>query len=159
MPGSNSGTWGRFCDGLGSFIMVQYSVGPIITLHGQITARDYVDRLGNQVHPMIQTFRTMTQFSKMTAGTVQSKFEEHEGELQNLPWPAKLADLNITEPLWPVLETIVRNRFPRPTSLKQPEDVLQEWYRIQLETVQNLYKSIPQRIAAVLRAKGGPTSY
>jgi hypothetical protein len=31
------------------------SVGPIITLHGRITAREYVDRLGNQVHPMIQT--------------------------------------------------------------------------------------------------------
>jgi hypothetical protein len=54
MPGSNSETWGRFCEGLGSNIVVQYSVGPIITLHGRITAREYVDRLGNQVHPMIQ---------------------------------------------------------------------------------------------------------
>jgi hypothetical protein len=35
--------------------VVQYSVGPIITLHGRITAREYVDKLGNQVHPMIQT--------------------------------------------------------------------------------------------------------
>jgi hypothetical protein len=52
--GSNSETWGRFCDDLGSNIMVQYSVGPIITLHGRITAREYVDRLGNQVHPIIQ---------------------------------------------------------------------------------------------------------
>jgi hypothetical protein len=32
-----------------------YSVAPTITLHGRITARKYVDRLGNQVHPMIQT--------------------------------------------------------------------------------------------------------
>jgi hypothetical protein len=32
-----------------------YSVGPIITFHGRITAREYVDSLGNQVHPMIQT--------------------------------------------------------------------------------------------------------
>jgi hypothetical protein len=32
-----------------------YPVGPIITLHGRITARDYVSRLGNQVHHMIQT--------------------------------------------------------------------------------------------------------
>jgi hypothetical protein len=31
-----------------------HSVGPIITLHGRITAREYVDRLGNQVCPMIQ---------------------------------------------------------------------------------------------------------
>jgi hypothetical protein len=40
---------------LGSNIVVQYSAGPIITLHGRITAREYVDSLGNQVHPMIQT--------------------------------------------------------------------------------------------------------
>jgi hypothetical protein len=32
-----------------------YSVGPIIILHGRITAREYVDKLGNQVQPMIQT--------------------------------------------------------------------------------------------------------
>jgi transposase len=50
MPRSNSDTRGRFCDGLGSDIVVQRSVGPSITLHGQITAREYVDRLGNQVH-------------------------------------------------------------------------------------------------------------
>jgi hypothetical protein len=45
-------------------------------------------------------------------------------------------------------------RFPPPTSLKQSEDVLQEeWYKIPLETVQNLYESIPGRTAAVLEAK------
>jgi hypothetical protein len=49
----------RFCDGLGSNIMVPYSVGPIITPHGWITAREYVDWLSNEVHPMIQTFSKM----------------------------------------------------------------------------------------------------
>jgi hypothetical protein len=53
MPGSNSETRGSFSDGLGSNIVVQYSVGPIIGPHGQITAREYVDRLGNQALPMI----------------------------------------------------------------------------------------------------------
>jgi hypothetical protein len=32
-----------------------------------------------------------------TAGTVQSWHEEHEGELQHLPWPARSPDLNIIE--------------------------------------------------------------
>ena len=31
-----------------------YSAGPIITLNGWITANDYVDILGNQVHPVVQ---------------------------------------------------------------------------------------------------------
>jgi hypothetical protein len=54
MTGSISERRGRFCDGLDSNIVVQYS-DPIITLHGRITAREYVDRLGNEVHPMTQT--------------------------------------------------------------------------------------------------------
>jgi hypothetical protein len=68
--------------------------------------------------------------------------------------------LNITEPLWSVLETRAGNRFPPPASLKQHEDILQEeWYKIPIETVQNLYESIPRRTAAVLKAKDDPMPY
>jgi hypothetical protein len=49
----------------------------------------------------------------------------------------------------------VRNRSPPPTYLKQLEDALQEWYKIPLETVQNLCESIPSRTAAILKAKDG----
>jgi hypothetical protein len=53
----------------------------------------------------------------------------------------------------------VRNRFPPLTSLKQLDVLQEEWYKIPLETVQNLYHSIPTWTAAVLKAKGGPTPY
>jgi hypothetical protein len=88
-----------------SNILVQYSVGPIITLLGRITAREYVDRLGNQVYSMIQTlFLNDAVFQEgnapiHTAGTIQSWFEAHEGGLQHLHWPAQSTDLNIIEPL------------------------------------------------------------
>jgi hypothetical protein len=82
---------------------------------------------------------------------VRSWFEEDEGELQHLPWPP---DLKMTEPLWSVLESGVRNRFPPPTSLKQLEDVPQEeLYKIPLQTVRNLYEIIPRETASVLKAK------
>jgi hypothetical protein len=94
------------------------------------------------------------------AGNVQSWFEKHEGELPHLPWPAQSSDMNITELLWSVLETRVRNRFPPPTSLKQFEEVLQEeWYKIPLKTVQKLYEPIRRRTVVVLKAKGGPAAY
>jgi hypothetical protein len=42
----------------------------------------------------------------------------------------------------------------------QLDDVLQEeWYKIPLETVQDLYKSITRRIAAALKIKGGSPPY
>jgi hypothetical protein len=66
-----------------------------------------MDRLGNEVHPMIQTLFPNNDevFQKdsgpiHTAGTVQSWFEQHEGELQHLPWPVQSPDLSIIEPFW-----------------------------------------------------------
>jgi hypothetical protein len=95
-----------------------------------------------------------------SAGTLQSWFEEHEGELQHLPWPAQSPDLNIIQPLWSVLGTRVRNRFSLSSSLKQLENVFQEeWYKIPLVTVEHFYESIQRRIAAVMKTEGGPTSY
>jgi hypothetical protein len=159
IPGSNSEILGRFYDGLGSIIMVQYSVVSTLTPRGRITAREYVDRLGNQVHPMIQALflNNDTVFQDYnvqihTAGTIHLSSVEHAGELQH-PWLTQSSDLNIIEPLWSLLETRARNRPPPPTSLKQLGDVLhEEWYRIPLETNQNLYESIPRRIDAVLKA-------
>jgi hypothetical protein len=90
-----------------------------------MTAREYVDLLCNQVHPMIQTFPNNDAVFQEgsahihTAGTVQSWFGEHEGELQHLPWSPQSPDVNIIEPLWSVLETRVRNSFPPATSLRQ----------------------------------------
>jgi hypothetical protein len=108
-----------FCDGLGSNIVIQYSVGPIIILHGRITAREYMDMLGNQVHPMIQMLflNNDAVFQRQQCPHLHSwncsQFEEHEGKLQHLPQPAQSL----------VLKTSVRNRFPPPTSLQQLENV------------------------------------
>jgi hypothetical protein len=153
MPGFNGETRDMFCDGL-----VQYSVGPLLP---------FMAELHYQVHHMIQTFFPNNEAvfqddsaSILTAGTVQSWFEEHEGDVRHHSWLEQSPDLYITEPLWSVLETKVKNRFPTPTSLKQLEDVLQEkWFKVPLETVQNLYEYIPSRSVAVLKTKGGPTPH
>jgi hypothetical protein len=143
------------------------SAGRLITLNGQITAVDYVDILGSQVHPAVQILfpnnDAVFQHDNLpihTARIVQSWFEEHEDALQQLPWPAQPPDLNITELLWSVLESRVRGRLPPPSPLKQPDDVLhEERYNIVLHTVQNLDGSTARRIQAVLQTNGGPTPY
>jgi hypothetical protein len=78
---------GGACDGLGSNIVIQYSVGFIITLHGRITAREFADRLVNQMPPGIETFPKNDAVPQdesdgiHTAGTVQSWFEKQDSEL------------------------------------------------------------------------------
>jgi hypothetical protein len=126
--------------------------------------REYVDRLGNQVHPMIQTLfpnndklfqdnsPPFTQLELFSHGLKSMKVN-----FQHLPWPAQPPDLNIIEPLWSVLEIRVRNGFPPPKPLGSV--LKEEWYKILLETVQNLHEFIPRRIAAVLKEKGGPAPY
>ena len=62
--------------------------GPIISLNGAITASDYVNILGNQVHPMVQMLRPNNDAvfqddnsPTHTAVSVQSWLEEHQDTL------------------------------------------------------------------------------
>ena len=61
-----------------------------------------------------------------TARLVTEWFDEHESEVEHLPWPAQSPDLNIIEPLWGVLEERVRKRFPPPASCSDLDTILQE---------------------------------
>ncbi|GFT71227.1 DDE_3 domain-containing protein [Trichonephila clavipes] len=55
------------------------------------------------------------------AGLVQSWFDEHEDEVKHPLLPTQSPDLNITEPLWFILEHSMRNRYPHPElSLTSP---------------------------------------
>jgi hypothetical protein len=86
-----------------------YSAGPIVTLHGRSTASDYVDTLGNQLHPTIwmlpNNYAVFQDGSspRQTAKSVQSWCEQHEDALQHLPWPAQLPELNVIKQLWSIL--------------------------------------------------------
>jgi hypothetical protein len=98
--------------GAGS-VMVSCSVGPIITLHGRNNAREHMDSLRNQVHPIISEeqccFPRQQCPHSHSWNCSHSWFGEHKGELQQLPWPEVSPHFNITEPLWSILETRMRN--------------------------------------------------
>jgi len=89
-----------------------------------------MDILDNPVHPMVQMLfpndYAVFQDENLlihASRSVHSWFEEHEDAVQHLPWPRKSPGLNIIEPLWFILESRVRSRFPPPSSHKQLEDV------------------------------------
>jgi len=77
-----------------------------------------------------------------------------------LTWPAQSPDLNPIEHLWYHLKRRLGD-YEEPASgiLQLWERVQVEWDRIEPEVCQNLIESMPRRIAAVLKAKGGYTKY
>ena len=95
---------------------------------------------------------------KHTSKATKRYLEDQNIEV--LPWPAQSADFNPIEHVWNILKVQIGRREKRPTSIHELWGaVLEEWELIPLEIIQNLYKSMPRRVEAVLKARGGHTKY
>ena len=81
-------------------------------------------------------------------------------EFKVLDWPAQSPDLNPIEHLWHHLKRKVRE-YEEPArgvnELWRRTEI--EWERISKQKCQDLVETMPRRIAAVIRAKGGYTKY
>ena len=62
--------------------------------------------------------------------------------------------------MWYRLDRQIRKREPLPTFKKALINALmEEWQKVPLDVVRNLISSMPQRIMAVINAKGSHTQY
>ena len=81
-----------------------------------------------------------------------------EGVLELMTWPPQSPDLNIIEHIWDYLDRKKVEHAPR--NAEECFEVLQrEWHNIPQDFITNLYESIPRRISAVIKAKGGHSRY
>jgi acid phosphatase class B len=77
-----------------------------------------------------------------------------------MKWPAQSPDLNPIEHLWWYLKKKLDEYEIPPSSQHQLwERCETEWEKIPKEVCQNLIESMPRRVEAVLRVKGGHTKY
>lgn len=81
-------------------------------------------------------------------------------EIRTLEWPARSPDLNCIEHLWDALKRRVRGRNSRISTLAELEAaVLEEWEAIPQDFIQDLFGSMPRRMEAIIRSRGGNTAY
>ncbi len=91
-----------------------------------------------------------------TAKGTKSWFNYHGVTV--LDWPANSPDLNPIENLWGIVKRKMRDTRPNnPDDLKSA--LKATWASITHEQCHRLIASMPRRIDAVIRAKGGPTKY
>ncbi len=94
------------------------------------------------------------------AQIISDWFLEHDNEFTLLKWPPQSPDINPIKHLWDVVEREIRIMDVKPTNLQQLRDaIISIWTKISEECFQHLIESMPRRIKAVLRAKGGPNRY
>jgi len=96
--------------------------------------------------------------SKHTCKKAQTWFQDHDFNV--LLWPAQSPDLNPIEHLWDHLKRKLSAYEVAPKGILELwERVEEEWNQIDVEVCQKLIESMPRRVAAVLKAKGGYTKY
>jgi hypothetical protein len=95
---------------------------------------------------------------KHTSKKAKAWFQDHGFEV--LQWPAQSPDLNPIEHLWHHLKRKTSDYESPPSStLELWERVQKEWDVIQPLVCQELIESMPRRVEAVIKAKGGYTKY
>jgi hypothetical protein len=95
---------------------------------------------------------------KHTSKLAQKWFRDHDYTV--MKWPAQSPDINPIEHLWWHLKRRLAEYETPPGGLEELWRRCQvEWEKIPKEVCQNLIESMPRRVQAVLKAKGGFTKY
>lgn len=92
------------------------------------------------------------------AKVVRDWFAQHS--INVLPWPAQSPDLNPIEHIWGnVKKRIQENHFDIISKEALWEAIQVEWEATPIDFIKTLYDSMPRRIEAIIKARGGVTKY
>lgn len=95
---------------------------------------------------------------KHTSKKAKTWLKDHDFDV--MVWPAQSPDLNPIEHLWSHLKRKLAEYENPPRGIGELwERVEKEWEAIDKSVCQNLINSMPRRVEAVLKAKGGYTKY
>ena len=146
--------------------MSWYGIGRMVEVEGRMDAKQYVDILEKGLLPSIEEsgiseddlIFQQDNDPKHTSKTAAKWFDDHG--IQLLDWPAQSPDLNPIEHLWSHLKHKLNQYDGPPNGVFEIWDrAAEEWGEIELEVCQKLMESMPRRLEAVIKARGGHTKY
>ena len=75
-----------------------------------------------------------------------------------MDWPPQSPDMNVIEHLWSIIKQKIAKR--KPSNLEQLDEAIKkEWNQFDSKFTNSLVESMPRRILALLKARGGHTKY
>lgn len=145
--------------------MTSQGVGEMYVCEGRMNAVKYIDMLEQVLEPSVVKFYDTIDGEYYfqqdnapchTAQKVVKWFAENRVRL--LDWPPQSPDLSPIENLWHILKERIRQyRHTSKGALK--EKILQEWESISPDICYKLVATMPKRVKAVIRARGGSIKY
>ena len=78
----------------------------------------------------------------------------------SLEWPSNSPNLSPIEHIWYILKVMIQKMTPRPMTVPDIMVALRKaWEELDERVMNNLVESMPDRLTAVIEAKGGNTKY
>lgn len=151
--------------------MTWLGVGMMHIIDGKMNGPMYIQILDTCLVPTLEACMLLPEFPpysklyfqqdndpKHTSNVAKSWFTEQGFKL--MQWPPQSPDLNPIEHLWFKIKRELYS-YPEPAKgvHELKERVRREWLKIEPEYCQNLIRSMPRRIKAVIAAKGLQTKY
>ncbi|GFV53023.1 transposable element Tc1 transposase [Trichonephila clavipes] len=144
-----------------------YCLGSLVRVPPSLNAIRYVELLGDRLHPfmlfryphgngVLHQDNCTSHKSWLATGCLN----EHSSDFSVINWPPRSPDLNPIKQLRDVLEQGMKGHHTAPTNLTELWTTLANiWQVILVERFQKLVESMPRRVAALIKARGGQTRY